>query len=182
MADVAVADPAATMEQIGLVMRELVAGLRRALIARAAVKGEFRIEQTMISARGNNPLKFAADDDDALASLVGGARRTTMPPPAAVAEALRDLRLHELATMSAMQAAVRALIASLDPAAIRQAAEAGGLNLPLQRKARAWDAYAALHARVSRSLADDFDSVFGKNFARAYEQAEAEIAGRRDDL
>ena len=177
MTDVPVADPAATMEQIGQVMRELVSGLRRVLIARAAVKGEFRIEQTMISARGNNPLKFAADDEDALAALIGGARRTNMTPPAAVADALQDIRLHELASMNAMQAAVRALIASLDPAALKHQAEAG-LGLAMQRKARAWDAYEALHAQVSRSLMDDFDSVFGKNFARAYEQADAEIVGR----
>jgi predicted component of type VI protein secretion system len=37
--------------------------------------------------------------------------------------------------------------------------------LPAQRKARAWDAYEALHARTVLALADDFDSVFGNAFA-----------------
>jgi len=144
------------------------------LMARASVKSEFRIEQTMISARGNNPLKFAADDDDALSALIGGGRRTGMPGPDAVADALRDIRLHELATMAAMQEAVRAMVARLDPASLQRGAE-GGIGLPLQRKARAWDAFVALHGQLSRALGDDFDSVFGKAFARAYEQAEAEL-------
>jgi len=42
---------------------------RPSLIARATTKGEFRIEQTIIRAEGNNPLKFSANDDDALAVL-----------------------------------------------------------------------------------------------------------------
>ncbi len=179
MAGTQVADPVATMTALGQVMRATVSGLRQVLIARAAVKAEFRIEQTMISARGNNPLKFAADDDDALSALVGGGRRTAMPAPEAVADALRDIRLHELASMAAMQEAVRSVVAKLDPAALRRAND-GGLGLPVHRKARAWDAFEALHAQVSRALSDDFDSVFGKAFARAYEQAEAELDKERD--
>ena len=179
MAGTQVADPVATMTALGQVMRATVSGLRQVLIARAAVKAEFRIEQTMIRARGNNPLKFAADDDDALSALVGGGRRTTVPGPEAVADALRDIRLHELASMAAMQEAVRSVVAKLDPAALRRAAD-GGLGLPVHRKARAWDAFEALHAQVSRALSDDFDSVFGKAFARAYERAEAELDKKQD--
>ncbi len=172
-------DPARTMEQLGAALRALVSGIRRALIARAAVKSEFRIEQTMIRARGNNPLKFSADDDDALAALIGTGRRTEVSPEEAVADALRDMRLHELATMAAMQSAVRAVVARFAPEALRAAAEqGGGIPLPGARKGRAWDVFEALHAEVSRGLSDDFDSVFGKGFARAYEKALAEIAGR----
>ena len=58
-----------------------------------------------------------------------------------------------------------------------QADQAGGMSLlPAQKKARAWDAFEALHARTVQALADDFDSVFGKAFARAYEQAMDDIA------
>ena len=92
-----------TMRALGAAFRATVSGIRQALIARASIKGEFRIEQTMIRARGNNPLKFSADDDDALSALLGTGRRMDMKPDAAVADALRDMRLHELATMAAMQ-------------------------------------------------------------------------------
>ena len=80
--------------------------------------------------------------------------------------------------MAAMQSAVRALVARFAPEALRVAAEqAGGIPLPGGRKSRAWDAFEALHAEVSRGLSDDFDSVFGKRLPAAYEQALAEISG-----
>ncbi|HEX7389982.1 MAG TPA: type VI secretion system-associated FHA domain protein TagH, partial [Acidiphilium sp.] len=158
--------------------RAAVSGLRQAMIARAAVKGEFRIEQTMIRARGNNPLKFSADDDDAMAALLGLGRRTDIAADAAIADALRDIRLHEIATMGAMQTAVRALLERLDPAALRAEAEQARAVLPAQRKARAFEAFEALHGEISRALADDFDSVFGKAFARAYERALGEAEAR----
>ena len=168
------------MLELGKAFRDLVAGLRAVLIARAAIKSEFRIEQTMIRARGNNPLKFAADDDDALAALLGTGRRTDMAPNEAVADALRDIRLHELASMAAMQAAVRSMLDGLDPARLRASAEQGGgmSLLPVQKKAKAWDAYEALHARTVQALSDDFDSAFGKAFARAYERSLQEASAR----
>ena len=158
----------------------MVSGLRGVLIARASIKSEFRIEQTMIRARGNNPLKFSAGDDDALSALLGTGRRVDMAPAAAVADALSDIRLHELASMAAMQSAVRALMEGLDPAKLRAAADqAGGMTvLPAQRKARAWDAFEALHTKTTQALSDDFDSVFGKAFARAYERAMDDISAK----
>jgi type VI secretion system FHA domain protein len=172
--------PESTMFSIGAAFRAMVSGIRQALIARSSIKGEFRIEQTMIRARGNNPLKFSADDEDALSALLGVGRRTDVKAEAAVADALRDMRLHELATVAAMQGAVRALLAQLDPARLRADADnAGGMNLlPAQKKARAFEAYEKLHDNVTRALADDFDSVFGKAFARAYELALRDISAK----
>jgi type VI secretion system protein ImpI/type VI secretion system protein len=182
LADLHLEDPAVVMEALGAAFRAIVSGLRQAMIARAAVKGEFRIEQTMIRARGNNPLKFSMGDDDALAALMGAGRRSEMGAAEAVSDALRDIRLHELATMAAMQSAVRALLAEFDPGKLAQQAEHGGLSLiAAQRKAHAWDAFERLHARITAALMDDFDSVFGKAFARAYEGALAEISAKEPD-
>ena len=50
--------------------------------------------------------------------------------------------------------------------------------LPLQKKARAWDAYETLHSRTVQALADDFDSAFGKAFARAYERSLDEVSAK----
>jgi type VI secretion system FHA domain protein len=169
-------NPVAAMRSLGAAFRATVGGIRQALIARSSIKGEFRIEQTMIRARGNNPLKFSADDDDALSALLGVGRRTDVTPEAAIADALRDMRLHELATVAAMQGAVRALLAGLDPAKLL--AEATGGMIPAQKKAKAFEAYEKLHENVTRALADDFDSVFGKAFARAYETALRDITAR----
>jgi type VI secretion system protein ImpI/type VI secretion system protein len=178
MEDARPADPVVAMERLGAAFRAMVGGLRQTLIARAAIKGEFRIEQTMIRARGNNPLKFSAGDDDALAALIGVGRRVDMLPAAAVAEALDDIRLHELAVMAAMQTAVRAVVERLDPAPLRAEGEKSGGMLGAQRRARAFELYEKLHGEISAALADDFDSVFGRAFARAYEQALREVSDR----
>jgi predicted component of type VI protein secretion system len=169
LSDVQPTDSILAMEQLGAAFRSLVSGLRETLMARAAVKSEFRIEQTMIRARGNNPLKFSASDDDALLALVGAGRRSDIGPAAAVAEAFRDIRLHELATMAAMQTAMRGVLRELAPDKMRDGAAQG--LLPSQRKSRAWDAFETAHARMTQALSDNFDSAFGRAFARAYEQA-----------
>ena len=175
MEDARPADAVVAMERLGAAFRAVVGGLRQTLIARAAIKGEFRIEQTMIRARGNNPLKFSAGDDDALAALLGAGRRTEMTPAAAVAEALDDIRLHELASMAAMQTAVRAMVERFDPAPLRAEGDKSGGLLGAQKRARAFELFEKLHTDTTAALADDFDSVFGKTFARAYEQALREV-------
>ena len=173
-------DPVAAMTALGAALRATVSGLRQALIARALVKSEFRIEQTMIRRSGNNPLKFSADDDDALIALLGAGRHTDMSAPEAIADALRDIHLHELATMQAMQAALRKLLGEFMPDKLREAAGKGGLDFTAaQTKARAWDTFVAQHARILAALSDDFDSVFGRAFAQAYEQALSEVAEQR---
>ncbi len=178
--DATLADPEKTLERIGAALRASVNGLRQTLMARASIKDEFRIEQTMIRPSGNNPLKFSLDDDDALATLLGVGRRGGMPADEAIAEAFDDLRMHELATISAMQAAVRVLLAQFDPETIEQKAGGGALQIhPAQKKAKAWEAFAQLHKRVTQALSDDFDSVFGKAFARAYEQAIEKLSADR---
>lgn len=175
-------DPAETLRGLGEAFRAMVVGLRRMMMARAAIKGEFRIEQTIIRPAGNNPLKFSADDEDALAGLLGIGRRSDMSARDAVADALRDMRLHELAVSAAMQQAVHHLVGELAPAQAASKVEPKALDgLPGRRKARSWDAYQALHATITQALADDFDSVFGKSFARAYERAMAEVADRSDE-
>ncbi|CAH2602728.1 Type VI secretion system-associated FHA domain protein TagH [Rhodovastum atsumiense] len=174
--------PAEALSALGRAFRAMVVGLRRAMIARATIKNEFRIEQTMIRASGNNPLKFAAGDDDAVSALLGIGRRGDMSAERAVNEALRDIRRHDLAVSAAMQVAVREMLDSLDPARVLARLPPGGLDrVPGQRHRRAWQAMAARHAELTRALADDFDSVFGRAFVRAYEQVQAGIAAQEHE-
>ncbi|HVJ51860.1 MAG TPA: type VI secretion system-associated FHA domain protein TagH [Aliidongia sp.] len=175
-------EPANILRALGSAFRAMVVGLRRLMIARAAVKGEFRIDQTMIRPVRNNPLKFSSDDDDALAALLSIGRRSDMSAADAISDALRDMRRHELAVSAAMQQAVRDMLDELEPVRLMTRLPAHSLDsLPGRRKARAWDAYEARHGEIVRALADDFDSVFGKSFARAYERAMADIAAEDEE-
>ncbi len=166
-------DPEQSLLALGAAFRAMITGLREVQRARRTVRGGFRIAQT---AWTENPLKLAVNEDDALEALLGAGRRSAMPPARAVEEVLKEIVLHEVATVAAMQEAVRTLLASLSPDKLREIAEQGaGLTvLPAQRKARAWDTYETTHARVTAALQDDFDSVFGRAFARAYERVMAE--------
>lgn len=161
-------DAAQALGQAGAVLRAAVAGMRALLIARADVKREFRIEQTMLRATGNNPLKFAASDEAALQAMLLGPDRGG---DAAIREAAEDLAAHQLATVAATQAAARELLKRLAPAGLEADTPAGGLSLPGARERRLWEAYRRLHQQVTDQFEDDFDSAFGKAFARAYEQA-----------
>lgn len=165
-------DPRASLAAAGAMLRAVTAGLRALLVARADIKREFRIEQTVLRLGQNNALKFAADDEHALLGLL--ASGPTLP--VLVQEAINDLLEHQVATLDATQVAARALLEQLAPAAIEGGVEGGGL-LPGSRERRLWEAYRRHHADVSERLEDDFDSVFGRAFARAYEMATA----RRDD-
>jgi type VI secretion system FHA domain protein len=171
------ADPLAVLHGLGRAFRSVVSGLRGTMIARAAVKGEFRIGQTVIRAGGNNPLKFSADDDDALAALLGVSRHSDMTAERAIGEAMRDIRLHELAVATAMQQAVRDMLAALAPAQVARRAREGVLDaLPWKQEARRWQAYEALHREIVQGMTDDFDRVFGTSFMRAYERAMRELS------
>ena len=176
------ADPLALLHGLGRAFRAVVSGLRRTMIARAAIKGEFRIDQTVIQAAGNNPLKFSADDDDALAALLGVGRRSDMSAERAVSEAMRDIRLHELAMATAMQHAVRDMLAGLSPMQVTRRTSQGAFDfLPGRRAKRRWQAYEQLHSETVQALTDDFDSVFGTSFMRAYERAMSELAAQHNE-
>lgn len=176
------AEPLAVLRGLGSAFRAVVHGLRRAMMARATVKGGFRIDQTMIQAIGNNPLKFSADDDDALGALLGIGRHGDMTAERAVREAMRDIRLHELAMTAAMQQAVRDMLAQLAPARLEQRIRGGALDqLPGQRKRHLWDAYVTLHRETEQALSDNYDSVFGRSFMRAYERAMQDILASEPD-
>jgi type VI secretion system protein ImpI/type VI secretion system protein len=162
-------DPDAALRALGAAFHAAISGLRQLLIARADVKREFRIEQTMLRSAGNNPVKFAASDEQALAALLSAGPQTG---PRAVRETVEDLTAHQVATLAATQAAARALLARLAPEGIEaQEGGGGGGGLFASKDKRLWEAYKRLHQQVTEQFDDDFDSAFGKEFARAYEQA-----------
>jgi type VI secretion system protein ImpI/type VI secretion system protein len=80
-----------------------------------------------------------------------------------------------------MQAAVRALLTRLDPEKIRAGVE-GGIALPAQRRARAWEQYETDYARLTAALADEFDAVFGRRFSEEYQRMVADLRAAEPPL
>jgi len=180
----ALADPD-FMLTTGELLREAVAGLLKALVARALTKGELRLDMTMLAPTENNPLKFSPNAHEALTHLLAprpGAGY--LPPLNALREAYQDLEAHNLAVMAGMRAALLGVLERFDPQKLEQRLTSRHVLdklLPLNRKARMWDLVAEQHADLVREAQDEFDRMFGRAFRDAYhEQVEKlRAAGRQ---
>lgn len=166
-------DPDQALRSAGALLRVAVSGLRSLLLARGEVKREFRIEQTLLHNRANNALKFAPTDELALLALLDPRQSGV----AAIESAVKDLTEHEMAMLAATQAAARHMLDNLDPS--RLEVDSGGRAglFGESPEKRLWNAYRRHHAKMIAEFEDDFDSVFGVAFARAYERA----LGKRKD-
>jgi type VI secretion system FHA domain protein len=161
----------ATMQRLGDVMRTMVEGLRAVLMTRAEIKGEFRVERTQISAGGNNPLKFALSPEHAVEMVLRPRAKGYMEAAVAVREALDDIQAHEVAMVTGIEAAIRELLARLDPAKITEKTGSSGLGAMLSNpKAKAWDEYEKLYADLKDKAENDFHDFFAKAFSRAYQE------------
>jgi type VI secretion system protein len=162
----------ATMARLGGVFRTMVVGLREILMTRASIKSEFRIEQTMIAAGANNPLKFSVSEEQALEAMVTPSVRGYLEAGAAAREALDDIKAHEVATIAGMQAAMRGVLAQLSPDVLeKQITSAGGITDVFKgKKARYWEAYEKLYSQIADQAESDFHETFAKAFAAAYKE------------
>ncbi|WP_330209340.1 type VI secretion system-associated FHA domain protein TagH [Pseudomonas sp. AM4(2022)] len=170
------ADACAQMESIGRSYRLMVEGLIDVLRARASLKGEFRMQQTMIRPAENNPLKFAPNADEALLLLLRHGNQAFMAPDLAVRDSFDDLRAHQLAVMAGVEAAIKHLLARFEPAQLEERmGKPGGLSSLFNgsRQAQYWQQFTELYSNISREAQDDFQDLFGREFSRAYEEHSA---------
>jgi type VI secretion system FHA domain protein len=167
-------DPGAALRAAGEAYRVAVEGISEILVSRYQVKDEFRIEKTRVAVAENNPLKSSQlSTDDKLSMMIAGNRSAFMPAPAAMKEALRDIKEHELALIAAIQVALKKLLEQIDPKTLEDRLEKRWLLddlVPAARKARIWETYEIKHAEIARELEEDFQGAFGRAFAQAYEQ------------
>jgi type VI secretion system protein len=166
------ADAIELMRAAGACFREMTDGLRQVLAARSALKNELRVDRTVVSAANNNPVKFSTGLDDTLVALLRPPARGYMPGVEAVREAFRDVKAHELATMSGVQAALRAVLRRFDPANLKQRLDQHptlASILPGARQSRYWAAYEQLYREVASDAENSFDGLYGREFVRAYE-------------
>ena len=164
-------DPQAAMRAMGALFAAFVSGTRDVLMSRSEVKHEMRVERTMIRARDNNVLKFSLSSQDAAAALLHPDRPGYKPPLDAVQEAFNDIRVHEMAVMAGMQTALIALLKRFDPAGLETRLQRGMLDsiLPAARKARFWELFCTTYKDIAAEAEEDFHSIFGREFVRAYD-------------
>jgi type VI secretion system protein len=166
----------AQMENIGRSYRLMVEGLIDVLRARSSLKGEFRIQQTMIQPVENNPLKFAPNVDEALLLLLRHSNQAFMAPDQAVRDSFDDLRAHQLAVMAGVEAAIKHLLARFEPSQLEERmGKPSGLSgiFNGSRQAQYWQQFTELYSNISREAQEDFQDLFGREFSRAYEEHSA---------
>ena len=165
-------DPGAAMHQAGLLLRKLVAGMVVMLEARARAKSQMGAQSTGLEIAGNNPLKFARTPEQALKHVLNPPERGFMSAEKAIEDSFKDLQTHQLATLKAMQGALRSTLDRFSPKSIRSRAETRGLLekiLPSARDAAMWKAYEKEFSGVAFDSDEAFMDMFSKEFRKAYD-------------
>ncbi len=168
----------AQMEAIGRSYRLMVEGLIDVLRARSSLKGEFRMQQTLIRPVENNPLKFAPNADEALLLLLRHGNQAFMAPDQAISDSFDDLRAHQMAVMAGVEAAIKHLLKRFEPSELEtRMGKPGGLSnlFSGSRQAQYWQQFTELYTNISREAEEDFQDLFGREFSRAYEEHSARL-------
>ncbi|QHJ00974.1 type VI secretion system-associated FHA domain protein TagH [Xylophilus rhododendri] len=166
------------MRLVGSLLHESASGTVDLLVARAALKREVRAEATMIVAQKNNPLKFSPSAEVALQHLLSPTMRGFMDPAPAMRDAYNDLRAHQFGFIAGMRAALAGVLDRFKPAELEgRLTQRSGLRslLPGSKKAAMWEVFTEHYAQISTEAEDDFHSLFGKAFLKAYEEHIAQL-------
>lgn len=162
----------ALLENLGKVLRTSVDGTMSILRARAQMKGEFRMSQTMIQPVENNPLKFSINIEEALRHVINpNPSSGYLTPLLAFEEAHEDIEAHMLAVMVGMQAALQVVLQRFKPEILEQRLGQPALleKLPLYKQAKTWELFTKLYSEIANEAEDDFHQLFGRTFSQAYE-------------
>jgi type VI secretion system FHA domain protein len=159
-----------TMTRLGATLREMIVGLREILMTRSSIKSEFRIDQTMITAGKNNPLKFSISPEVAIEAMTKSAVKGYLEADEAARQALDDIKAHEIAMVTGMEAALKGVLGRLNPTELTSKIEGtGGLGAMFRgKKALYWETYEKMYAEISDQAENDFHDLFAREFAQAY--------------
>jgi type VI secretion system FHA domain protein len=179
------ADVGEIMLNAGQVLRELVGGIADLLVSRANLKGMFKLDQTTVLPRHNNPLKLSENIEATLKQLLVGREGAYLGPLDSVREACRDLKFHHDALAEGMSAAFMEIMDRLDPAELQEHFDRDLGRKPLLeafRKMKYWQMYCDFYPAMTEPGRAGLPQVFGEEFVRAYEKriADSKRSGRKD--
>lgn len=172
------ADPHEIMENAGRVLKEFVDGMSELLASRTALKSMFRLDQTTVLPRHNNPLKMAANSRESMMQLLAGHEGEYMGPVDAVREVCRDLKFHHDAVLEAMISAYQEFADRFDPDELRQSFDRTLDGKPLFKKMnelKYWQLYCDLYPIMTQQGSGKFPHQFSEEFVRCYEKQIAEF-------
>ena len=166
-------DPLELMTNAGLVMRELVGGISELLMCRSNLKSMFRLDQTTVLPRHNNPLKLSANTTDSIKQLLIGKDGEYLGPLDSVTEVCQDLRFHHDAVVAGMTDAFRNYIENFDPDELQDNFDKNMVKKPLfsaMNKVKYWQLYCDLYPIITQQGAGELPLQYGEQFVRYYEK------------
>jgi len=166
-------DPAEIMQNAGEVMKEFVDGLGKLLASRANLKTAFKLDQTTVLPRHNNPLKLSENTMDSVLQLLVGRSGEYLGPRDAVREVCRDLLFHQDAFLDAMSSSFVEFADRFDPDELKAAFERSIGSRPLfgfLNKLKYWQLYCDLYPVMTERGGGRFPHMFAEEFVQSYER------------
>ena len=170
--DLAGTVPVEVLQTAGQLLKCFVDGLTELIQERTRLKETFRLPQTLIQGKQNNPLKFSPTTGDALKYLLGNRTESYLSPPKAVRDAFREIQQHERAVPKAMLLALKEFLERFDPDELRSQFDQGLKRSPLlsgTNKLKYWELYQECFQVLTQAEDGKAPEAFSNEFARAYE-------------
>jgi type VI secretion system protein len=160
----------------GQVLREFVKGATDLLASRANLKNTFRLDQTTVLPRHNNPMKFSENTNDLLKQLLVGGEGEYLGAKDSIREVCRDLINHQNAFLDAMNSAFIEFADRLDPAELQDGFDRtmGKKLFGFTSKMKYWQLYCDLYPIITEKGGGRFPQMFGEEFVKAYERQVAD--------
>jgi len=171
-------DPLEVMTNAGQVLREMVSGLSELLVCRANLKSMFRLDQTTVLPRHNNPMKLSANTTDSIKQLLIGKDGEYLGPLDSVTEVCQDLKFHHEALIAGMTDAFRDYVDNFDPDELQDNFDRTLKKKPLfnaMNKVKYWQLYCDLYPIITQQGAGELPLQYGEQFVRYYEKHIAEF-------
>lgn len=171
-------NPAEVMQNAGEVLKEFVEGTGRLLASRSNLKRSFRLDQTTILPRRNNPLKLSENTLASIKQLLVGQEGEYLGPRDAVREVCRDLLHHQDAFLDAMGSAFTEFSDRFDPDELTASFQNEANSIPLLGfldRLKYWQMYCDSYAVLTDKGDSRYPQIFAEEFVRAYERQIAEF-------
>lgn len=166
----------ALLQMAGQMMREVVLGMMDVLKGRADQKNRLRLSQTTIQPGENNPLKFSASVDEALLKLLDPHNTRYLGPVEAIRDSFADLRTHQAALSTAIQAAIDEVMNRIEPGELQERFDRGlkrGALLGATNKMKYWDLYTEFYQVLNQRNEQNMPTLFAEELARTYAEKAA---------
>lgn len=159
----------------GVVLNRSINSMMLLLRARDELKNSMRAEMTLLAAQDNNPLRYSVSAEDSLRKLLSPNPVSGFTDAAtALEQALRDIKIHQMAMLEATRSALNIVLSQFAPDALEETMRENNplaANMPLAREAKLWLEFKNRYKDIKHDAMEDFSDIFGRELRKAYEQS-----------